>query len=93
MFCGQIEDFRIIQSEDSILSRVYVVTLCPVFNMDCNIHYALLLLDIGLTNVLTLHFQPSTVKVICIPGRGGGHSGTEGGRTLVMYFAEEGVFF
>ena len=26
------------------------------------------------------------------PG-GGGHSGTEGGRTLVTYFAEEGVFF
>ena len=25
--------------------------------------------------------------------RGGGHSGTEGGRTLVTYFAEEGVFF
>ena len=24
---------------------------------------------------------------------GGGHSGTEGGRTLVTYFAEEGVFF
>ena len=23
----------------------------------------------------------------------GGHSGTEGGRTLVTYFAEEGVFF
>ena len=23
---------------------------------------------------------------------GGGHSGTEGGRTLVTYFAEEGVF-
>ena len=27
------------------------------------------------------------------PGGGGGHSGTEGGRTLVTYFAEEGVFF
>ena len=27
-----------------------------------------------------------------IPG-GGGHSGTEGGRTFVTYFAEEGVFF
>ena len=26
-------------------------------------------------------------------GGGGGHSGTEGGRTLVTYFAEEGVFF
>ena len=26
------------------------------------------------------------------PG-GGGHSGTEGGRTLGTYFAEEGVFF
>ena len=26
------------------------------------------------------------------PG-GGGHSGTQGGRTLVTYFAEEGVFF
>ena len=26
------------------------------------------------------------------PG-GGGHSGTEGGRTCVTYFAEEGVFF
>ena len=25
--------------------------------------------------------------------RGGGHSGTEGGRTFVTYFAEEGVFF
>ena len=24
---------------------------------------------------------------------GGGHSGTEGGRTRVTYFAEEGVFF
>ena len=23
----------------------------------------------------------------------GGHSGTQGGRTLVTYFAEEGVFF
>ena len=28
----------------------------------------------------------------CAPG-GGGHSGTQGGRTLVTYFAEEGVFF
>ena len=28
-----------------------------------------------------------------IPGGGGGHSGTEGGRTRVTYFAEEGVFF
>ena len=27
-----------------------------------------------------------------VPG-GGGHSGTEGGRTLVTYFADEGVFF
>ena len=27
------------------------------------------------------------------PGGGGGHSGTQGGRTLVTYFAEEGVFF
>ena len=26
-------------------------------------------------------------------GGGGGHSGTEGGRTCVTYFAEEGVFF
>ena len=26
-------------------------------------------------------------------GGGGGHSGTEGGRTLVTYFAEEEVFF
>ena len=26
-------------------------------------------------------------------GGGGGHSGTEGGRTFVTYFAEEGVFF
>ena len=25
-------------------------------------------------------------------GGGGGHSGTEGGRTRVTYFAEEGVF-
>ena len=28
-----------------------------------------------------------------IPEGGGGHSGTEGGRTRVTYFAEEGVFF
>ena len=27
------------------------------------------------------------------PAGGGGHSGTEGGRTRVTYFAEEGVFF
>ena len=27
------------------------------------------------------------------PGGGGGHSGTEGGRTFVTYFAKEGVFF
>ena len=27
------------------------------------------------------------------PGGGGGHSGTEGGRTRVTYFAEEGVLF
>ena len=27
------------------------------------------------------------------PGGRGGHSGTEGGRTFVTYFAEEGVFF
>ena len=26
-------------------------------------------------------------------GGGGGHSGTEGARTCVTYFAEEGVFF
>ena len=26
-------------------------------------------------------------------GGGGGHLGTEGGRTLVTYFTEEGVFF
>ena len=26
-------------------------------------------------------------------GGGGGYSGTEGGRTCIMYFAEEGVFF
>ena len=35
--------------------------------------------------------------VIDTPGGGGGgeggHSGTEGGRTCVTYFAEEGVFF
>ena len=28
-----------------------------------------------------------------VGGGGGGHSGTEGGRTFVTYFAEEGVFF
>ena len=27
-----------------------------------------------------------------IDSRGGGHSGTEGGRTCVTYFAEEGIF-
>ena len=31
--------------------------------------------------------------LMTIPGGGGGHSGTEGGRTRVTYFAEEGVFF
>ena len=30
---------------------------------------------------------------ICATPGGGGHSGTEGGRTFVTYFAEEGVFF
>ena len=34
-------------------------------------------------NPLTIHEVPG----------GGGHSGTEGGRTRVTYFAEEGVFF
>ena len=34
-----------------------------------------------LTDDSVLHYSP------------GGHSGTEGGRTLVTYFAEEGVFF
>ena len=29
----------------------------------------------------------------CIARGGGGHSGSEGGRILVTYFAEEGVFF
>ena len=27
------------------------------------------------------------------PPLGGGYSGTEGGHTCIMYFAEEGVFF
>ena len=29
---------------------------------------------------------------VCLSRRGGGHSGTEEGRTRVTYFAEEGVF-
>ena len=42
------------------------------------------------------HTHIQTCMCVCVwmlsPG-GGGHSGTEGGRTLVTYFAEEGVFF
>ena len=34
--------------------------------------------------------QVGSLKVTKVPG---GHSGTEGGRTLVTYFAEEGDFF
>ena len=44
------------------------------------------------------HTHIHTFVCVCVcldalPGGGGGHSGTEGGRTLVTYFAEEGVFF
>ena len=38
---------------------------------------------------------PRKVALWCLGGTypgGGGHSGTEGGRTFVTYFAEEGVF-
>ena len=32
-------------------------------------------------------------RCVCPGGEGGGHSGTEGGRTCVTYFTEEGVFY
>ena len=37
------------------------------------------------------HYKNQVIDLPVLPG--GGHSGTEGGRTLVTYFAEEGVFF
>ena len=41
-----------------------------------------------------LHHESDCEKLNGYPGGGGGgHSGTEGGRTFVTYFAEEGVFF
>ena len=50
-----------------------------------------------LSNPLSIngpHVSLCMFVIACVlrPG-GGGHSGTEGGRTLVTYFAEEGVFF
>ena len=39
-----------------------------------------------------LHSSFILVNDIIYPG-GGGHSDTEGGRTRITYFAEEGVFF
>ena len=47
------------------------------------------------TNLLFLHGHTHACQ-LCLPSTilpGGGHSGTQGGRTLVTYFAEEGVFF
>ena len=37
--------------------------------------------------------EVSTIEKARPGGGGGGHSGTEGGRTLVTYLAEKGVFF
>ena len=42
----------------------------------------------NISEVFTHTFTEGTSR-----GGGGGHSGTEGGRTFVTYFAEEGVFF
>ena len=43
---------------------------------------------------LTRSVSSSGLDLLEVPGEGGGgHSGTEGGRTRVTYFAEEGVIF
>ena len=46
--------------------------------------------------IIALLYMPyyDLIFFVCtLPGGGGGHSGTEGGRTFVTYFAEKGVFF
>ena len=47
----------------------------------------------GLNKGCILYTGASYTREITVIGAQGGHSGTEGGRTFVTYFAEEGVFF